>query len=119
MFRIIVDCSLLDAVFPLSLKTHLYSTLVKRRILKNHFGFQSKTLERMDVSIRLDDPQMTFSSGDTVSGNVMIYCPHAVTVSKITASLTGKSILTLTDKTGLFMDWKQEEKHLVSPESRF
>ena len=67
----------------------------------------------MDVSIKLDYPHTTFSHGETVFGNVIIYCPHTITVSKIVASLTGESVLTLTDKPGLLMDWKQQDKHRV------
>ncbi|KAF2847219.1 hypothetical protein T440DRAFT_214905 [Plenodomus tracheiphilus IPT5] len=72
----------------------------------------------MDVSISLDNPQTTFINGETIFGNVIINCPHNVTVSKITASLIGESVLTLTDKSGLFMDWTQQEKHRFVQESQ-
>jgi hypothetical protein len=69
----------------------------------------------MDISIKLDHPQATFSNGDTIFGNVIIYCPtnSTTTMSNITASLVGESVLMLNDKGGLLMDWKQQEKHRV------
>jgi hypothetical protein len=68
----------------------------------------------MDVSISLDHPHVIFTNGDTISGNVTIYSPTNTTkISKIIASLVGESVLTLTDKMGLLMDRKQQDRHRV------
>jgi hypothetical protein len=72
----------------------------------------------MDISIQLDHPKAIFSNGDSITGNVVIYCPASVTtVSKITATLVGESILSYTDISGLLIDRKQQDKHRVSTHS--
>lgn len=69
----------------------------------------------MDISIELDQPNIPFTTGDTVKGCVVIYCSNAsIVVSKISVNLTGETTSILTDTTGIFMNTKEEEKHCVS-----
>lgn len=54
-----------------------------------------------------------FSSGDTVSGNVQIFCAYPTTIFKLTANLIGESKSSLTGAPGLLFSRKEEEKHII------
>lgn len=71
----------------------------------------------MEVTIELDNQETIFSNGEKIYGNILLYCPTSVVVTKITASLIGEIELALTDTTGLLVNWKQQEKHRVSIEA--
>jgi len=68
----------------------------------------------MNVSIEFDHEDTIFTNGETVFGNIHIYCPNTSVVSNITATLVGESASALTKKTGLLISRKEKEKHRVS-----
>jgi hypothetical protein len=67
----------------------------------------------MDVQIRIKGDTRIFSSGDTVSGDVQIFCAHPTTIFKLTANLIGESKSSLTGTSGLLFSRREEEKHII------
>lgn len=68
----------------------------------------------MDVSIKFDQPEATYTNGDTVQGSIVLYCKSTITLSKVTVTLSGKSTSVLSGTSGLLLHRKNRESHRVS-----
>ncbi|KAF2794070.1 hypothetical protein K505DRAFT_337269 [Melanomma pulvis-pyrius CBS 109.77] len=65
----------------------------------------------MDVSIKFDQPEATYTNGDTVEGSVVLYCKSTITLSKVTVTLSGKSTSGLSGTSGLLLHRRNRESH--------
>ncbi|KAF1999785.1 hypothetical protein P154DRAFT_576704 [Amniculicola lignicola CBS 123094] len=67
----------------------------------------------MDVSMKLDSCQAIFSNGDTVYGNVVVYCPATITLAKVTASLAGECTTSLIETSGILIKRKLYDRQII------
>lgn len=65
----------------------------------------------MDVQIHVQDETQVFTSGDTITGKVLVHCSQPTTISRFTMSLIGESSSSLTGAPGLLFSRREEETH--------